>query len=282
MLIGLPVVAVLGLGAGGYWYLHHGDLVADARYRMSRGDLRGAEIDLNSFLRNHPHNPEASYRLGLVNLAHDNPVAAERNLKIARDAGYDPKLVIMPLGEAYLRQRRFDDALTDFTIEKAPLAAKAQVLSVRAMAYLSLQRFAEARQAIGDAIAAAPNDPEPKLVAGRIELAAGDDNAAGARAEQVLAQDPKRAEALLLKAELAMRRGDPNAALATAQTVLAGNPDRPDAKMAAARALGALHRDIEATKLVDDVLKRTPRDRQLSARGAGGCGSTISPPRKRR
>jgi cellulose synthase operon protein C len=260
LLIGLPVAALLAFGAGGYWYLHHGDLVADARYRMAHGDFRTAELDLNSYLRRHPHHPEASYRLGVLNLAQDNPVAAERNLKIAREGNFDPKSIVVPLGEAYMRQRRFDDVLTDFTAESAAPGTKSQVLTVRASAYLSLNRLAEARQAAADAMAAAPDNVEPKLVAARVELAAGDEHAADQRVDEALAKDPKRAEALLLKGELCMHHGDVPGALKYAQEVLAANPNRPDAKMAAARALAAQHHDLEASKLLDEVLKHSPRD----------------------
>jgi putative PEP-CTERM system TPR-repeat lipoprotein len=260
LLVGLPIAALLAAGAGGYLLLHRGNLIADAKYRLSRGDVFGAELDLDRLLRNQPNNPEASYQLGLINLAENNPVAAERNFRRARAAHFDPKALVLPLGDAYMRQRRYDDALNDFTVAGAAPGTKAETLAVRATAYLALKRFAEAKQAAADGMAAQPGDADALLVAARVDMAEGDIASAKARVTQVLSHESKRAEAQLLQAEIDMHDNDPAGALKLSQAVLDAYPGRLDAKMAAARALAALHEDLKASKLVDEVLKHTPRD----------------------
>lgn len=260
LLIGLSVAALLVSGAVAYKFLHHSDYVVDAGHRMARGDLRGAELELNQFLNRHPRDPAASFKLGMLNLAEENPIAAERNLRIARDGGYDPKLVTTPLGESYLRQRKFDEALNDFQVGNVPPQARSEVLSVRASAYLGLNRVIEAREAAADGIKAAPDAVEPKLVAAQIEMTAGDLQAASSRVDEALAKDPNQPEALLLKGELAMHHSDVATALKYAEQVRAAHPERVDAKMAVARALSAAHRDLEASRVLDEVLKRAPRD----------------------
>jgi putative PEP-CTERM system TPR-repeat lipoprotein len=260
LMIGVPVAALLVAGTGGYWYLHRGNLVTDAQYRFSRGDVFGAELDLDAYLRAHPANAEASYRLGIINLAENNPVAAERNFRRAIAAHYNPKAIVLPLGEAYLRQRRYDDVLNDFTIDRAAPGTKADTYAVRASAYLALKRYPEAKQAAADGMASEPDAPDPMLVAARVDMAENDIAAAKVLVTRVLKQDPNRADAELLQAELSMHDNDPATALKLAMAVLNAAPARLDAKLAAARALAALHEDVKASKLVDEVLKRTPRD----------------------
>ena len=260
LLIGLPLIGVLGAGAGGYYLVHLGTPVQRAKAYLVRGQAYEAELLLDKYLRTHPDDPEANYELGMVNLAKQNPVAAERVFKRARANGYDPKAIILPLGEAYLQQKnRAEDILNDFNADHAPQGARAEVLTVRASAYMEERRYDEAKAAADEAAALEPDNLEPQLVGARIAMAAGKIDDATARVDKVLAHDPRHAEGLLIKGEIAMHHGDATSALKYAQQVLNATPYRLDAKMAVARALAALHRDLDALKLVEDVLKHTPR-----------------------
>jgi putative PEP-CTERM system TPR-repeat lipoprotein len=260
LLFGLPIIALLVAAAGGYVYFHHGNLLKDAAARSARGDLRGAEIDLDSYLRGHPDNPEASFRLGTIKLAENNLVAAEHLLRVARHGGYNPAEIVTPLGQTYLQQHRYEDVLTDFPVDKAPPAAVGDTLALRASAYLALHEVDQARQAAAQAMAAAPGKPGPIVIAARIDAAANDTQAAEAKIDALLAKNPKVPEAQLLKIDLLIHRNDLPGALKAAQALVAANPTSPAAKMAEARVLAALNRDVEANKLVDEVLARLPHD----------------------
>jgi putative PEP-CTERM system TPR-repeat lipoprotein len=260
MLIGVSAVVLAAAGAGAYYWRHHRGLLDDAKFRLAHNDVYGAELDLDRYLRDHPNNPEASFRLGMINLAENNPIAAERNFRRAQAGHFNPKMLVLPLGDAYMRQRHFDEALNDFTVDKAAPGTKSEVLAVRASAYLALRRFAEAKKAASDGIAAEPEAVDPILVAARVDMAEGDIASAKQHVAEGLKRDPQRQDALLLQAEIYMHDSDPTDALKEAQAVLALNAARMDAKMAAARALAALHEDLKASKYVDEVLKRTPRD----------------------
>ena len=260
LLIGLPVLAILGLGAGGYVFLHHGNLLADAHFRMAHGDAHGAEIDLDTYLRGHPGDAKASFDLGEIKLAENNLVAAERLFRIAQKGGYTPAAIIAPLGETYLQQHRYEEVLNDFPVAKAPPGGLADTLSLRASAYLALHQAQQARQASDAAVAAAPDRNGPAIVAARIDAATNDTKAAEARVDRLLARDPKLPDANLLKIDLLMHRNDLDGALKVAQALLAANPTSPAAKMAAARPLAAKGRDVDAMKLVNDVVRRIPRD----------------------
>ncbi len=260
LLFGLPILALLGLGLGGYVFFHHGNLLADARLRLSRGEMHAAEIDLDTYLRGHPGNPEASFRLGEIKLAENNVLAAQRLLRTARAGGYDPAAIIAPLGETYLQQHHYEELLADFPPDRAPPGGLADTLALRASAYLAMRQPQQARQSADAAVAAAPNKPGPSVTAARIDAATNDPAAAEARVDHLLAQNPKLPEAVLLKIDLLMQRHDIQGALRLAQSLLAANPTSPAAKMANARALAVLGRDVEAMKLVNDVVHHIPRD----------------------
>ncbi len=260
LMFGLPALALVGIGAGATLYFHRGDLLKEAETRIARGDMHGAELDLDTFLRGHPGNPEGSFHLGTIKLAEGNFVAADRLLRQARAGGYNPAEIVQPLGETYLQQHRYEDLLNDFPVAGAPKGAEAETLTLRASAYLALRRPDEARQAAAAAMQAAPDKPGPVIAAARVDAALNDPASAEARVDRLLARDPKLPEAVLLKVDLLLRRNDPKDALTTAQALLHDNPTSPAAKMATARALAALNRDLDAMKLVNDVVRRLPKD----------------------
>ena len=260
LMFGLPTLALLLAAGGAYHYLHHGNLLQDAAQRTARGDLHGAELDLDTYLRGHPDNPEASFRLGAIRLAQGNLVAAERLLRRAKQGGYDPAKIVMPLGETYLQQHRYEELLTDFTLDKSPPAARADTLALRASAFLALNKGDQARQEAAAAVAAAPDAAMPALVAARVDAASHDPKSAEARVDKLLARDPKLAEAGLLKIELLAQRNALPEALKVSQDLLAANPGSPAIEMWQARVLAAMNRDVEAMKLVADVVRRIPHD----------------------
>lgn len=260
LFLGLPLLVILCGGLGWYVVAHRADLLADAQARLARGDLHGAEVDLDSFLRRHPGSAVGEYRLGLIELGLDNPVAAARELRQAQAHGYDAKAIIMPLGQTYMRQQLYDQALTDFDPDKAPPGGRAETLAFRAQVFLALNKIDDAGQAAEAAEAAAPDAPAPLVAAGRVELARNDFALAQVKADRALALDPRNVDALLLRSDVALRRSDAKTALRFAQTVLAANPSDLNAKMAAARAYAGLGDAADAIPLLDQVSRAERRD----------------------
>jgi putative PEP-CTERM system TPR-repeat lipoprotein len=260
VMIGLPVLALLAAGGGAAVYFSRGNLLKDAQARLAQGDAHGAEIDLDSFLRGHPGNPEGSFELGKIRLEEGNLVAADRLLRIAKKGGYNPAAIVAPLGQVYLRQRRYDDLLADFTKANAPPGGLADTMALRAEAYLSLHQLDQAKQAAAEGVAASPTDEHAVIVAARVDAVLNDPADAEKKIDELLARNPKSPDATLLKIDLMMRRGDLKGALTRAQDLLAANPNSPAAKMATARVLAALDRDLDAIKLVNEVVHRLPKD----------------------
>lgn len=259
LLIGVSAICVLGAG-GTLLMLRRGDPLSQARFHMAHGDLRAAELVLDRYLRNHPESAEANFRLGIVSLTQNNGVAAEQRLKRARAQGYDMATLLLPLGEAYLKQQnRFDDVLSDFNPDKLPPAVRPEAMLVRAMAHLQARRLTEAQDAVTEAIHLKPGLTQAYVVGARVALARNDLPAVERMTDQALKLAPGNLDATLLKAELAMRRQDPARALDLGEIVRKGDPSRDDARMTVARALTALQRDREAAAMVEQVARHSPR-----------------------
>ncbi len=257
--IGLPVLALAA--ASGLWFkLHSGNPIASAKREMARSNMRGAEQYLRQAIHRHPNSPEAAFLLGEVDLALGNPQGAELELRRAQDRGYPPAPVVLPLGQAYLEQRHFDQVLADFRVERAPPGTRGDVLTIRAAAQVSLGDVRGAQASIAQAEAASPNEHQTLLTAARIAMETGDVDGAAARAAKLLAAEPNQPDAKLLQAEIAMRRNDPAAALRLAQSVLAATPVRLDARLIEARAEAALNQPDHARESLRRVLAGAPQN----------------------
>ena len=112
----IPVIAIaLFATAGGGWYVfgRSKDPIKNAHYLLGKGDLRGAQIELRNAIKTNVNNAEAHVRLAQLQLLTSDPVAAEKELKLARDLKYDTKVVAPLLAQSYLAQQRFSDVLSD-------------------------------------------------------------------------------------------------------------------------------------------------------------------------
>ncbi len=265
IIICVPVFIFVVLGVAWWQFGHTRDPVAAAKQRMAQGDMHGAALYLTQAVRAQPGNGEAAFLLGKADLSLANAAAAQQEFLRARADGYDKAAIVLPLGLAYLQQRHFSELLHDFDPDSQPAAAKADTLSLRASAQMSLHDADGARATAAQAEAIAPNEAQVLLTVARLSLARGDLDTAADRAAKVAGAQPKAepaqlGDSQLLLAEVAMRRNDPKTALALAQTVLRGNANRLDARLLEARCLAATGQEAAARKDVDAVLHAAPRD----------------------
>jgi len=257
--IGFVVVIAIS-GTAGVIMLRSTDPYAKAVKMIDAGDMRGAELYLRQARDRDPNNPNILFNLGKVDLALADPIAAERELRRARDRGYDPVKIIPLLGQSYLRSRRFDDALQEFSLAHAPKGGEAATLTVRAAAFLAERDIESATAAANDAAKLDPDSPEVLLTEAKVAIARNDVNTAEAKAKRLLQLDPTAQEPYLVMADVAMRRGNAKQALDYAQKVLDKNPRWLDARLAQAKAFMALDRLADASQAIDQVLSGSPRD----------------------
>ena len=108
------VVVLLAAAGGGGWYiLQHRDPLQQAKALLQKGDYRGANLQLRSAVRDQPKNAEAHALLSQLQLAADDPVAAEREIKQAMALHWDQAGSLAVLSQAYMRQNKWKEILDE-------------------------------------------------------------------------------------------------------------------------------------------------------------------------
>ncbi len=257
------VLVVLVLGAGGaaaWWkFAHQSDPFANAKALMEKGDLRAAQIELRNAVRQDPTNAEAHFRLGLLQLRMGDPVAAEKELRLARDNGFDPRNTTPMLAQAYLTQGKFRELLKDFPADGLPPEQAAPLLVMRGLAQLQLNDLDGAQAAFAQAEKVMPTFADAPLAAARAMIARREYAAAEQKVDRALAINPKLADAQVLKAQLLNLKGDKTGALAVLDSAIAAAPGSISARLERANLLLGQGQDAKAREDVDAVLKIEPR-----------------------
>lgn len=264
IIIAAAVVVILAVGAAGGWrlyrHLRH-DAVASARELLAKGDLRGGLLELRNAVRNNPNDPAAHALLGQTDLLIGDPVAAEKELKQARDLHY-PGLELVPLlAHSYLGQERFRDLLRDFPPGSGlPPEQEASLLVSRALAQSALRDNIAALASSSAAERLAPRLAEAPLATARIMAAGGDSVQALVRTKRALDLDPNLLEALGLKADLEREQGEIAQAVATLDRAVGLAPALPRVHLARARALLLQGEDAKAQKDITLTLQGDPKN----------------------
>lgn len=259
----LLVVVLLVLAGGGTaaWYKfgRKPDPFSAAKALMEKGDLKAAQIELRNTLRDDPNNAEAHFRLAVLQARMGDPVAAEKEFKLARDNGFDPRAVTSLLAQTYMAQGKFKELLRDFTTDKLPAEQAAPILVLRGLAQLQLNDLDGALATFGEAETAAPLSPDPVLSSARVLIAKRDYPAAEAKVDKALSMNAKSADALVLKGQLLNLNGDRQKALTTLDSALDLAPNTLSARLERANILIATNNDAKAKEDVDFVLRAEPR-----------------------
>lgn len=260
----LIVVAILLVGttaASGAWYWHRShDQLGIARAAMAHGDLHTAQIALRAMLRDRPQSVEAHYRLGVVQLQLGDPVAAEKELKLAQAGGWNQRVVLPQLARATFAQGRFKDVLNDFSAKELPPEQAAPLLVTQALAYMGLKQLAQAQDTIGEAERLAPQNVEAPLAAARISLARNDPAGAEQKINRALELNPRLVDALVLKGELQHANGKFEAAVASFTAAIEIAPNVSNIRIERANTLIILNQNQKAREDVDFVLKADSRN----------------------
>lgn len=200
-------------------------LLIKAQASIRDADPRSAEIHLKNLLQQDETNAEARYLLGELYLRANDLRSAEKELRRARDLGYDPKQVTPALFETLLglgETRALVEQAKDVSTGDA--LADARIHTAVGRARLQLGNAAEARTAFDAALTARPGYGPARV--GLATLQAGTDRA-GARAaiERILNDDPDAAGALALKADLDIAEREFEAARQTLAKVVELRPN---------------------------------------------------------
>ncbi|MGB9989780.1 XrtA/PEP-CTERM system TPR-repeat protein PrsT [Pseudoduganella rhizocola] len=200
-------------------------LLADARRFRAQGDHRAAIIQLKNAVQQQPKDAAARRLLGEVYLESGDVLAAEKELRRARDLGMRPAELLMPLGKAMLLQGQYQRVLDELATD----SGNADALSLRGHALLGLKSFAEAARQFEAALALQPGSAEAQLGLARVALAQEQPERALQLLEVAIQRSPKDVDALRLKGDLQRAQGQPDAARASYEEILKQFPNNVQA-----------------------------------------------------
>lgn len=224
---------------------------------------REAQVVLRPIVRADPRNAEAHVLLARTQLALSDPVAAERELKVARALKYERTVVNPLLAQSYMMQERYADLLTDIPAVAARDDEAVANLVARSAAYVKQGDLVLAQASLDGARALMPGSDEVQLGAFRLAAARGDTDVALKLADATLARSPQNVEAWMLKGEALSRHGQPEEALAAMDAAVKAAPTLVEARQQRVNQYLALGRDADAKADLNVILEIDPRNEAM-------------------
>ncbi len=260
LLLLVPVLIFAGIVGGVWWrYGRQRDSYAVAQQLMDKGDLKGAQLELRNAVRTNPQNTAAHYRLGQVQLRMGDPVAAEKELKTARDMGFDARTLSPLLAQAYMAQGHYRELLRDFPSQGLPPDQASPLLVLRSLAQLSINEPDAALASATEAERLTPQSVDPEITLARVGVARQDLTFAEQKVDRALQINPRAVDALLLRGQLQNLKGDRVRALEAFDSALALAPNNLSARLERANVLLIAGQDVRAREDIDLALKLEPR-----------------------
>lgn len=260
LLLFVPLLMIGAIGGAVWWkYGRARDPFTSAQKLMDAGDLKGAQLELRTAIRNNPNNAAAHFRLGQVHQRLGDPVAAEKELKTARDQGFEARLINPILAQTYMAQGRYRELVRDFNTQGLPPEQAAPLMNMRALAQLSLGDTNAAQASAADGERLAPQSIEAALTSARVALARRDYAGGELKVDRALQISPRSIDALLMKGQLQNVKGDRTRALEAFDSVIAIAPNMLAARLERANVLMMDGKDDRARLDVDAAMALEPR-----------------------
>ena len=218
------------------------DYYDQALQHLGKEDFGAALIELKNALAEDPENLSARLLLGQVHLLLGDGLSAEHAYKRAMRSGADDTLTLMPLAQAYLMQRKYDELLKDIHSGGRPTEVEIQILLARGDALTHLRRLKEGALAYRAASRLDPKSAQPPLGLAKIAILQGEPGTASDLASQAVERDPKLPEAWFFRGEMRRIGGDLSGAVDDLTACIALQTNHLPARLARADALMLLGR----------------------------------------
>ena len=256
ILLFASLILFVAAGGGAWYIIRYRDPLQQAKMLLSKGDLRGAGLQLRTAVRDTPSNAEAHALLAQVDLASDDPIAAEHEIHQSMALNWDKGSSFDILSQAYMRQNKWAEILTDIPTSGSTPERTAYYLMTRAVAQRGLAQADESAETLAQAERLAPQNAEVHLVAARFAQQDGHLDHAMEEVDRSLAIEPTRTDALKYKSNLLLAKGDRDGALAELKQAIDGAPDRLDLLVERAALYLSLNEDNMASSDIAIVLGR--------------------------
>ncbi|MGD8326245.1 MAG: PEP-CTERM system TPR-repeat protein PrsT [Sphingomonadales bacterium] len=229
-----------------------------AKRFLSQGQLRAARIELLNAVKANPDNLEARLELANLYLRTGQGIAAQAEIEAARQAGATRDGTRVKLGEAFVLQGLYDEALKEIDLDEIPATDVSQAYRIRGRALAGRGDHEEAEAAFLKAEELDESAPEVKVDLARALFRTGRLAEAFTKIDAALALDPNNVSALLFKGETTRLTQNLETALPFFERVLELEPDNYTARLERAATLLDLGREDEARRDIDDVYQVYP------------------------
>ncbi|MCG8359128.1 MAG: PEP-CTERM system TPR-repeat protein PrsT [Kiloniellales bacterium] len=230
---------------------------------QAAGDFQSSLIEVKSALQKEPNNGQARLLLGEIYLELNDVLSAEKELFRARDLEVEPELMVGPLGRLWLMQEKYDEILTEISIDEgssAELKARVSALRGRAHAGLAIvngdpEELTAAERAYTRALTFEPESATAIVGLGRVAMSRDRLDEAQDYLTRAIDLAPDDLDVITFQGEVADEQMQYDLAETAFQKLVDRQPYNPIARLALARAMigGGKHND--ALQHVELVLR---------------------------
>jgi putative PEP-CTERM system TPR-repeat lipoprotein len=220
--LGIATSLMLGASLAGCGNVSTETLRAQALQQQQASQFRAAVITLKNALTQSPNEPQTRYQLATVYLDAGDALSAEKEIRLALQLGFRPDAAMPVLGRALVLQGQFQKVLDETAREAEKNGA--ELLCVRADAWLALGKPDDATRLYESVLLAHPSYPSALTGLGRVAFMARDVEKANLYAARALAAAPRNTDVLLFEGDLRRAENQPALALAAYDKVLSINP----------------------------------------------------------
>ena len=251
---------------------------AESAYRkglaaLAAGQPRTARVEFMNAIEADPNDARFRVAQARTYLLLGDGVAAEAELRRARELGHPAAETRHLMAHAYLLQGHPEQAIDEAAA--APPAFAADVARIRGLAAMQLGDDAQAEAAFNEAAAAAPNDAQVWTDVARFKRSSGELAGAIAAADKAVGANPRNAEAIILRGELTRSQYGLAASLNWFDRALQIDPKNVTAlaeRAATLADLGAMKEMLADTRAILEIAPKNPNAYYLQAMLAARAG----------
>jgi putative PEP-CTERM system TPR-repeat lipoprotein len=167
------------------------DYLEQAQAYREEGRVRAGVLALKNALKQEPRNAKARRLLGEMYLAAGNPGGAAKELRRGLELGAPREAILVPLGQALLKQGKHDELLSELEgLGGLGSEKQAKVLSLRGLAHLGKEDTGAAQTAFERALEQDSTSAMARRGKARIQMARGNLEAARDTLNDLLKADP--------------------------------------------------------------------------------------------
>ena len=234
-------------------------LLEDVDKALSAGNLSLALIQLKNAVRLAPQNGEIRARLGAALVRNREFVAAERELRQARNDNAPDDMVVPSLLQAMIARNELRELLAEFPASPQGIqnSAAPDIFRARAIALQALNQSAEAKAAMDRSLALRRDAPS-LLTAARLAQQRNDPVLARELTDEASKLEPTNEDALVVAVSLMRMGRESEKALAAVDDFVKRVPQSMIAKLMRVELLLETAQDAKAKQEVDQILRQSP------------------------